>query len=87
MATYDLTSLSVIKDPAHTMRKGGGRTPWSKRIARKTTLFLCLTAEQILTGNAVGPEGTGIRDTGARGHEALGGSRGGSGDRAGVSRP
>jgi hypothetical protein len=87
MATYDLTSLSVIKDPAHTVRNGSGRAPWSKRIARKTTLFLYLTAEQILTGNAAGPEDAGVRDTGARGHEALGGSRGGSGDRAGVSRP
>jgi hypothetical protein len=59
MATYDLTSLDVLEDPAYTVRKGEGRTPWSKRIARKTTLFLRLTAEQILPGSAAGPENAG----------------------------
>lgn len=55
MATYDLTGLAVLEDPAYVMRKGEGRTPWSKRIARKTRLFLRLTAEQILPGNEAAP--------------------------------
>ena len=59
LATYDLTSLDVLEHPAYTVRKGDGRTPWSRRIARKTTLFLRLTAEQILPGDVAGPEGAG----------------------------
>jgi hypothetical protein len=59
LATYDLTSLDVLKHPAYTVRKGDGRTPWSRRIARRTTLFLRLTAEQILPGDVAGPEGAG----------------------------
>jgi hypothetical protein len=55
LATYDLTSLDVLRDPAYVVRKGEGRTPWSKRIARKTTLFLRLTAGQIVPGNEAAP--------------------------------
>jgi hypothetical protein len=55
LATYDLDSLAVLKDPAYVVRKGEGRTAWSKRIARKTELFCRLTAEQIVPGNEAAP--------------------------------
>lgn len=55
LATYDLQSLEVLKDPEYVVRKGEGRTAWSKRIARKTELFCRLTAEQMVPGNEVAP--------------------------------
>jgi hypothetical protein len=54
LATYDLETLAVLKDPAYVFRKNDGRTAWSRRIARKTELFCRLTAEQIVPGREVG---------------------------------
>lgn len=59
LATYDLESLAVLKQPEYVSRKGDGRTPWSKRIARRTDLFCRLTAEQIQPGNEEGPSNAG----------------------------
>ncbi|HEX2825980.1 MAG TPA: hypothetical protein VHP37_06515 [Burkholderiales bacterium] len=55
LATYDLDSLDVLKQESYVSKKGDGRTPWSKRIGRKTELFCRLTAKQILPGDAVAP--------------------------------
>lgn len=54
LATYDLESLAVLKQPSYVTKKGDGRSPWSKRIGRKTDLFCRLTAEQLLPGTAAG---------------------------------
>src|SRR5262245_16966130 len=55
LATYDLETLDVLNQPSYTTRKGEGRTPWSKRIGRKTELFCRLTAEQLVPGNQASP--------------------------------
>ncbi|HYC48008.1 MAG TPA: hypothetical protein VED01_21250 [Burkholderiales bacterium] len=59
LATYDLESLAVLKQPSYTSKKGDGRTPWSKRIARTTELFCRLTAEQIVPGDEAAPSNAG----------------------------
>lgn len=59
LATYDLDSVSVLDDPMYTVRKGAGRTPWSRRIARGTRLFLRLVARQTHPGRALAPPGAG----------------------------
>ncbi|MGZ5146272.1 MAG: DUF4286 family protein [Burkholderiales bacterium] len=59
LATYDLESLAVLQQPSYVTKKGDGRSPWSKRIARKTELFCRLTAEQIVPGHEVAPGNAG----------------------------
>lgn len=59
LATYDLESLAVLKQPSYVTKKGDGRSPWSKRIGRKTDLFCRLTAEQLLPGTAAGAANAG----------------------------
>jgi hypothetical protein len=59
LATYDLESLAVLKQPSYVTKKGEGRSPWSKRIGRKTELFCRLTAEQIVPGREAAPDDAG----------------------------
>ena len=59
LATYDLESARVLEDPAYTMRKAAGRTPWSRRIARKTKLLIRLVGEQLLPGRVPAPADAG----------------------------
>ena len=59
LATYDLESLAVLKQPSYVTKKGDGRSPWSKRIGRKTELFCRLTAEQIIPGHEAAPGNAG----------------------------
>ena len=59
LATYDLESLAVLKQPSYVTKKGDGRSPWSKRIGRKTELFCRLTAEQIAPGREAAPGNAG----------------------------
>ena len=49
----------MLKQLSYVSKKGDGRTPWSKRIGRKTDLFCRLTAEQILPGRSVAPSNAG----------------------------
>jgi hypothetical protein len=59
LATYDLESVRVLDDPAYTIRKAEGRTPWSRRIATKTKLSMRLVGEQLLPGRVAAPDGAG----------------------------
>ena len=59
LATYDLENLRVLDDPAYTIRKAEGRTPWSRRIASKTRLLVRMVGEQLLPGRRAAPEGAG----------------------------
>ena len=59
LATYDLESVRALEDPAYTIRKAEGRTPWSRRIARKTKLLVRLVGEQLLPGRRAGPDEAG----------------------------
>jgi len=55
LATYDLESVAVLEQPAYTVRKGTGRSPWSARIGNKAKLFCRIAAEQLLPGRQAGP--------------------------------
>jgi hypothetical protein len=59
LATYDLASVSVLEDPAYTIRKGEGRTPWSRRINAKAKLIMRIVGEQVLPGELAAPAGAG----------------------------
>ncbi len=59
LATYDLESLAVLKQDSYVSKKGDGRSPWSKRIGRKTDLFCRLTAEQLAPGGEAAPKNAG----------------------------
>jgi len=59
LATYDLESLDVLKQESYVSKKGDGRSPWSKRIGRKTDLFSRLTAEQLSPGREAAPKNAG----------------------------
>lgn len=59
LATYDIENVRVLEDPAYTIRKAEGRTPWSRRIARKTKLLVRLVGEQILPGHLAAPNNAG----------------------------
>ena len=59
LATYDLENLDVLKEESYVSKKGDGRSPWSKRIARKTDLFSRLTAEQLSPGREAAPKNAG----------------------------
>ena len=56
LATYDLESLRVLDDPAYKIRKAEGRSPWSRRIARKTKLLVRVVAEQLPPGQVASPD-------------------------------
>ena len=59
LATYDLENVRVLEDPAYTIRKGEGRSPWSRRIGSKARLFVRIVGEQLLPGRQAGPEDAG----------------------------
>jgi len=59
LATYDLENLRVLEDPAYTIRKAEGRTPWSRRIASKTRLLVRMVGEQLLPGRRAAPDDAG----------------------------
>ena len=59
LATYDLESVRVLEDPAYTIRKAEGRTPWSRRIGSKTKLLVRLVAEQLMPGRHAAPDTAG----------------------------
>ena len=59
LATYDLEHVRVLEDPAYTMRKGEGRSPWSRRIGSKARLFVRIVGEQLLPGTEAGPDAAG----------------------------
>jgi hypothetical protein len=59
VATYDLEHVGVLLDPVYVAAKGDKRSPWSRRMARKTILFCRLVGEQIAPGDVLGTEGAG----------------------------
>jgi hypothetical protein len=59
LATYDLENVRVLEDPAYTIRKAEGRTPWSRRINAKAKLIVRIVAEQHLPGQLAAPKSAG----------------------------
>ena len=59
LATYDLESVRVLEDPAYTIRKAEGRTPWSRRINARAKLVVRIVGEQLLPGRLAAPEAAG----------------------------
>ena len=59
LATYDIENIRVLEDPAYTIRKAEGRTPWSRRIARKTKLTIRSVGEQLVPGRLAAPDNAG----------------------------
>jgi hypothetical protein len=60
VATYDLDNLAVLQSPAYRAIGGENLSPWSKRVTAKCSRLLPrFEGEQILPGDATGPQNAG----------------------------
>lgn len=59
IATYDLTSLEVLRTQSYRSIAGANLSPWSKRITGKATRVCRFEAEQLAPGNRAAPAGAG----------------------------
>ena len=55
VATYDLSSVAVLKSPAYTAIGGENLSPWSKRVTARVERLMRFEGEQILPGDALPP--------------------------------
>jgi len=59
VATYDLDSLAVLKNPAYLAIGGENLSPWSKRVTARCQRLLRFEGEQILPGDEAAPDSAG----------------------------
>ena len=59
VATYELTSVAVLRSPAYLAVAGENLSPWSKRITSQVHRLMRFEGEQILPGDALPPPDTG----------------------------
>lgn len=59
VATYDLSSLAVLKSPEYLKIAYQNLSPWSKRVTGRSTRILRFEGDQILPGEAAAPENAG----------------------------
>ncbi len=59
VATYDLSSLAVLKSPEYLKIAYQNLSPWSKRVTQRSTRILRFEGEQILPGEERAPQDAG----------------------------
>jgi hypothetical protein len=59
VATYDLETLSVLRSPAYLAIGGDNLSVWSKRVTAMCHRIMRYEGEQLVPGDAIGPEAAG----------------------------